>query len=446
MSMEKDLWSIFTYATLYGNPLDPSQLSSNGLLKICRDSMLFDESMTDIPTTQAQVHLIFAAELKRGRDDAAKASRLGARGGKQQERVAIEYDEFLSCLVRIAQACYPTSSSLDNAMKQLLLDNVLPLALRRGESPHLEVVWQSADIVGQKTYWQEPLLHLFEYYSSLSSNKARSKQMVQSMNDSTKSFDDHQHDKKRQQSSSQGNAGGDSGSGTKSKASLDYPEWLRFCNDFGFQVSMGLTSIDVGDVYLTVISKNDFTTRVRSLTFGEFWEVLVGCSQKAFRAHHVSDLEKLKCLFFYMWRSIEVSMSEQMKKDAVNLSTTKGGLIRGAQLLNSRFTSQWAKDEYRDYTSGGVTTKTNATTLGGHDNNNHGNKKISIIRSGNSLPANTSASASSSSFVDISADSVLGDERIDPLELRSLLDQRPDLLQVLRTCLSTTQSDTSVTS
>ena len=83
MSIEKDLWNIFTYATLHGNPLDPSQLSSNGLLKICRDSMLFDESMTEVPTTQAQVHLIFATELKRRQNGEFNASRLGPRGVKQ---------------------------------------------------------------------------------------------------------------------------------------------------------------------------------------------------------------------------------------------------------------------------------------------------------------------------------------------------------------------------
>ena len=422
MSMEKDLWNIFTYATLHGNPLDPSQLTSNGLLKICRDSMLFDESMTDAPTTQAQVHLVFAAELKRGTGNTSKTGRHGT-AGKHQEKVAIEYDEFLSCLVRIAQACYPSSLSLDQAMKQLLLDNVLPLALRREESEEIQMVLQSPDITVQKLYWQEPLLHLFEYYSSLSLNKARSKLMVQSMNDSTKSFDDHSNDIDYASQISLKAIVSDS----KSKCLLDYPEWLRFCNDFGFQVSMGLTSIDVGDVYLTVISKNNFTTRVRSLTFSEFWEVLIGCSLKAFSSNQVSYLEKLKCLFFYMWRSIEVSMSEQMKKDAVNLSTTKGALIRGAQLLNGRFTAQWAKDDYRDYTSNEHATQ----RRDGSDSFVSGGRKN---RSSRQRRPNTSAS-----FVDLNVDSMLGDDRIDPIKLRELLDQRPDLLHILRNCLTKTQ-------
>ena len=76
---------------------------------------------------------------------------------------------------------------------------------REGVTLHyLQVVWQNADIVGQKSYWQEPLLHLFEYYSSLSSNKARSKQMVQSVNDGAKSFDAHQHDKESLSQASMG--------------------------------------------------------------------------------------------------------------------------------------------------------------------------------------------------------------------------------------------------
>ena len=192
---------------------------------------------------------------------------------------------------------------------------------------------------------------------------------------------------------------------------------------------MGLTSIDIGDMYLTVISNKNFTTRVRSLTFSEFWEVLVGCSQRAFYGHHVTDVEKLKCLFFYMWRSIEVSMSEQMKKDAINLSTTKGELIRGAQLLNTRFTTQWAKDDYRDYTLATDTTNPSDKTWNSYAKLGLENTPANHVKV---IPSHSTATAS---FLDISADTVLGDERIDPLELRDLLDRKPDLLRILRKCL-----------
>ena len=50
-----------------------------------------------------------------------------------------------------------------------------------------------------------------------------------------------------------------------------------------------------------------------------------------------------------------------------------------------------------------------------------------------------SNACSTASLVDLSADTALGDERIDASELRHLLDQRPDLLRILRTYLSMTK-------
>jgi hypothetical protein len=37
--------------------------------------------------------------------------------------------------------------------------------------------------------------------------------------------------------------------------------------------SMALTALDLGDVYMTVISSQNFTTTLRPLTLKEFWEV-----------------------------------------------------------------------------------------------------------------------------------------------------------------------------
>ena len=41
---------------------------------------------------------------------------------------------------------------------------------------------------------------------------------------------------------------------------------------------MALTSLDVGDIFLTVISTQSFETCLRSITFREFWEVSLSFS------------------------------------------------------------------------------------------------------------------------------------------------------------------------
>lgn len=39
-SIQEELWNIFTFYTLHGNPKDPSRLNRTCLLKLCRDVMV----------------------------------------------------------------------------------------------------------------------------------------------------------------------------------------------------------------------------------------------------------------------------------------------------------------------------------------------------------------------------------------------------------------------
>ena len=66
VSIEEELWNIFSYSSLHGNPRDPSKLTGTALLRLCKDTMVFDNTMTERASTltQADVHLIFMSELK----------------------------------------------------------------------------------------------------------------------------------------------------------------------------------------------------------------------------------------------------------------------------------------------------------------------------------------------------------------------------------------------
>jgi len=63
-AIEEVLWNIFTYYSLNGNPKDPSRLHSMALLKMCKDIMALDQIMTEVPITQADLHLIYTSVLK----------------------------------------------------------------------------------------------------------------------------------------------------------------------------------------------------------------------------------------------------------------------------------------------------------------------------------------------------------------------------------------------
>lgn len=117
-SVEEELWNIFTHYSLHGNPRDPSKLPCFHFLKLCRDAMVMDHTMTDRPLTQADIQLICTAELS------VKARKIGAQSNNSDR---LDYAQYLSCLVRVATKCYPHTRSAEDAMQQLLMDNILPL-------------------------------------------------------------------------------------------------------------------------------------------------------------------------------------------------------------------------------------------------------------------------------------------------------------------------------
>ena len=63
-AIEEVLWNIFTFYSLNGNPKDPSRLHSMALLKLCKDIMALDQTMTECPITQADLHLIYTSVLR----------------------------------------------------------------------------------------------------------------------------------------------------------------------------------------------------------------------------------------------------------------------------------------------------------------------------------------------------------------------------------------------
>jgi hypothetical protein len=62
-TLELELWNIFTYYSLHGNPRDPSRIPETQFLKLCRDSSVMDPSMTDVALDQANLHLIWTSAI-----------------------------------------------------------------------------------------------------------------------------------------------------------------------------------------------------------------------------------------------------------------------------------------------------------------------------------------------------------------------------------------------
>eukprot|EP01031_Cornospumella_fuschlensis_P033828 gene33828-40929_t len=334
--IEEILWNVFTYYSLNGNPRDPSRLHSSHLNKFCKDVMAMDATMTEHPITSPELYLIYTAAL-------TNPSRNSYLAHEKSDK--IDFEAFLTCLIRIAQKCYPSCHTKEEAMQQFLMDNVLPLAPRRKPIAIQSTLKQPVIETLQK-YYEDALMELYKFYTTSSDKNRKGKHMLKTTSTLGSTFDDQidaiqEAKKKLNQESSSSNK-------------MSYDDFIRFATDFGLVTTLGVTTLDLGDIFLSVISFTNFSTNVRKMSFGEFWEGLVRCALVAFQDKTELTTEiKIKGLFLSIWRHVQSSVQELMsgygQLHGGGFNTYKGALLRGTQLLNDKFVAAWTKDEYRDY-------------------------------------------------------------------------------------------------
>ena len=85
---------------------------STQFLKLCRDCQLVGTTSLG----EADVYVAYTAEVKR-------KNRTGLK--------VMNYNDFLTALMKLSFKVYPDSHSVDDSFQRLLMENILPLASRR---------------------------------------------------------------------------------------------------------------------------------------------------------------------------------------------------------------------------------------------------------------------------------------------------------------------------
>lgn len=409
--MEEELWNIYTHYTLHGNPHDPSKLTGNVLLKICRDILILESTMTEKSISQAEVELIFSSqlsEMKRNRAVSEKENKL-------------EYDDFLSCLVRIACHCYPSGKAPEDSLQQLIMENIIPYASKR-RVIDVSSVLRQYEIERQYKYYEDSLLEIFRAYASAADHNSKRNLLLKStmkVSHTKATFDSLNSEKKSSMLASP----------LKNSLAnhIGYQDFIRFAGDYGLS-SMGLTILDLGDIYLSVISSRNFDTSVRKLTFKEFWEILVRCALFSFRdISYINEECKVKGMFLHIWRHVQTTVKAQIKGTSTQ-SSYKGGLIRGSQMLNERFITSWIKDGYCDYLA---PVKEKSVYRDENATNSVLSKIIGQSFSDIQSVFNTNATNLISDVPILDSDEFI-DPRITSQQLKILLKQRPDIAAILQ--------------
>ena len=151
------------------------------------------------------------------------------------------------------------------------MDNVLPLVKRR-QPIQLSSFTSQPAVRTILQYYDECLEEIFRYYADTSDLSTSRGHLLRATSNANKSRTFDEHKQKQEQAAASDNASRRSG-GVHGADVLDYTGFLRFAADFGLSSSMGLTTLDLGEFYLTVIAQNQFVTQLRPIDYKEFQEV-----------------------------------------------------------------------------------------------------------------------------------------------------------------------------
>lgn len=135
----------------------------------------------------------------------------------------IEFEAFLTCLIRISQKCYPSNRTEEEAMQQLLMDNILPMASRR-KPVSIELLLKQSNIDAIFRYYEEALRELYKFYTISSALNSKGKALQRSVKSTSHTFDDQrlEHEETRAKSREE-----------SAEHQMSYADFIRFSNDFG---------------------------------------------------------------------------------------------------------------------------------------------------------------------------------------------------------------------
>lgn len=152
-----------------------------------------------------------------------------------------------AAMMKLAVRVYPRSRTVDDALQRLLLDNILPLASRRCPDA-VDMFLANTDVQRLFDYYRESLEAIFSFYAS--SDKRTT---AVSASAGGASYGSGMSFSQRGGSVAPGSARGTRMGTNTMKDALGYAEFLKFASDFDLSNSVILSTIELGDIYLSSI-------------------------------------------------------------------------------------------------------------------------------------------------------------------------------------------------
>ena len=367
--IEQELWNIFTYYTLHGNPLAPEYMKNQQFFKFVKDCQMMS-AMQGSGMTAADLSVLLAKEVHiRSRPSSASSSSSSSSPGQSSDRNALllstakrsnptlmTYGDFLTILTKIAPRMYPQVDT-STVFQKLLLENVLPLAARRcpaSVARHLEgpypgtasdVAVLLSDVCG------DGLNGIFNYYSEVGDRRRKklASAEVRVAKDMTRGMGLVRVTSLAASSALK-----------KDRDKIGYQEFVSFCQDFKLLPLALITTIQAGDLYLSSVEDHRGGDEAPMLAFEEFKSLLLRVAIAGYEEAHpsISLATKVKGLLLFMWKAVncgDAATKAVEGRGGVSLcdaskSVKSGDLnLFGSSLFKRRFLEMWKRDQFRDY-------------------------------------------------------------------------------------------------
>ena len=335
-SVEEELWNIFTFYALHGNARDPEHLKLQQFVRFCTDCDILKRRPGVHPLKQADINLVFTAEIK-------------SKTRRTQKKDMLTYSDWLNCLMKIAPRLHPRSPK-DSVFHQLLMENVLPLASRRQPEPFTEHL-KDPEVQDLLDQFADALQQIFLFYADLSERRKRKEAS-------------HMHDRATRAAARAGAGVGQlppraSVARPRSRfdepiAEMHYAEYQRFMSDYRLNRKELVSALQAGDIYLCSIKPHEGADQAMALTEEEFHEVLLRVARMAFsRYTGATQAKKLQQMMLEMWKAVNnKDATDAAVHDRSNLTAYAGDLnIHGSSLFNRTFYGKWRADGFIDYLS-----------------------------------------------------------------------------------------------
>jgi len=308
LSMESELWNIFTEYNLRANSVEaPDRMGLGAFRSLCKDCKILSTS-----TASADYQLAFSAEV-------AKQQNVSSR-----KTATLGFSGFVEALMRLSLKKYP-SKPFQEALELVLTESIVPNAKR--PEPLSERV-RDAFAQYYREFEQirsefEPSLTelLFPYYWSSNGVSGRAGAQVR----------------------------GKVPSPTKAGSSqqVSYETFLHFAQDFNLLSSGLLTTYQLGEIYLWAVAEGAARTgdELPRLNFDGIWLGLVRCALTAFEQVEVTPYDKIKGLLTHMWQAIQKTARDEDDAAPINGSQN----MMHALKFKAKVTLMWQMDGYRDY-------------------------------------------------------------------------------------------------